>query len=216
MPGEHQFFIGFNGASPGTLTTHKESKDKMAKQQRKKSEADKSMLEAVGDVIVGDSPGATAFHNIEFEGLGKLIDFPRAAGEEDTEEGTGEWCTVEADYMTGADGVGYKRGDVRRLSKFVQGYSDMTDSTKDAVREEIRRLMEVGAFRIAAPDEQGAGSVDLGPRFVSHEVTSERSRRIKAERELEELRRGISNQAQSIDEDDWDTEDSGDETEADK
>ena len=154
------------------------------------SEVDKTKREAIGTTAVpGLAPGtALAADDIDLENLGRLSEFPDLQPNDDPVEGTGEFVVILADYFTGVgEGDYFKKGDVRRMSRVIQGYAD-PKVNRDVVRGQIKRYLSIKAFRLATRDEQGQGHVEVTFETESDAVTLERNRRIQAENELELLR----------------------------
>lgn len=166
---------------------------------REVSPIDNTKVKAEGEAaFVGDGPGASLqkTSGLQFEGLGNLEDFPTDVNSLDSTEGAGEWCVVVVDMVSGANGVGFVQGDVRRLSKFITGYTDR-DFDRNIVKASVRRLFDFGAIRLATDEEielapRNGGRVKIVPNEAP-EVSDERAKRIAAEKENKELREALAN-----------------------
>lgn len=135
------------------------------------------------------TPKQSEQKSIVLEGLGDIFDTENPEFNVPTEEeseGQGEWMVVMVDIMTGANGVNYTKGDVRRLSKFVNGYGDKEKVSE--VRNEVRRLFSAGAIRQATSSEKGQRKVEIGSGPANVEANREREERIRLEQENEALR----------------------------
>jgi hypothetical protein len=123
---------------------------------------------------------------LTFEGLGDLsvpieeLDI----NIEDPNSGEGEYVVMMHEYVSGVNKV-YKKGDVRKLSKLLANYG-VEEFVKD-VRASAKRLVDLGAIRLATKEEQGKVWVEAGEN--SDAVALERSKRIQLERELDTLKR---------------------------
>ena len=159
---------------------------------REVSEFDKTKLKATSERIdPGPNPGSSLQENksLYFEGLGYLDTFPTSIERRD-EEGAGEWCVVLMDFISGAEGEGFEKGDVRRLSHFITGYEKEEVSRND-VKIRVKRLMGLNAIRQASSEEVIASKENNGRITLLYEdptVAGERARRIQLEREMEVLK----------------------------
>lgn len=135
--------------------------------------------------IHGDAPGTSVLTDVNIEGLGNLNDIPEYDPAKD-EEGVGEFCVVLSHSHTGAKGEGFRRGDVRRLSKLVIGF-DNPKRKDDVKKRDIYRLFSIGAIRLADKAESELTHVELPLAEDSKELKDERAMRIKLERENDAL-----------------------------
>ena len=149
---------------------------------------------AQGESFSGQIPGETVVkkpRGIYIEGLGDLADNELDVPEEDESEGEGDFAVVLVDLLTGAGGVSYTKGDVRRMSKFVNGFSDKSKVT--VARSEARRLFDLNSIRFVSEEEKGHKKIVIEARQETSEVQLERERRIRAERENNRLREQLAN-----------------------
>lgn len=102
------------------------------------------------------------------------------------EPGEGDRVVVLSDYVSGPNGSGFVRGNVRFLSLFFAGWGDK--ELLPVVRKNAARLFELGAIRLATDDEAKLSQVDVTPSSETSDVQKERDARIRAERELEAMR----------------------------
>lgn len=173
----------------------------MAKEatERKKSPVNEKMLEAEGSTaITGAAPGQMEYGDIHLEDLGRLSDFPDSASIDDPEEGTGEWCVVLVDFMSGAgEHDAFTKGDVRRISRIVPGYAN-PEVDRNLVRSRVKRLLQIQAIRLASREEAGKGRIEVSFESESASVQAERQRRMAVEQENEILRErlGLARDAQ--------------------
>jgi hypothetical protein len=137
------------------------------------------------------------------QGLGNLqvIDPELDVPHEDDDEGEGEWCVVLVDYLSGNKGVGFTKGDVRRVSKLVAGYGD--EKRVSEARNNARRIFEGEHVRVATDDEiikAGAidpetrkprGKVQLLTRVTTSDVNILQTQLAQSQRENEEMRRQL-------------------------
>lgn len=151
--------------------------------------APKGMVELKdgGNKIKGDRPGSSiANTDYTFEELGDLMTFvPKTA--EQQEEGSGEWMTVLADYVSGAGGQPLFKGQVKRLSQFVTNYGP-----DDTTRAAVLRLLQMEAIRKSTREEAGAGIANITMESESPEVKAERAKRMIAEDRLAALEKQIA------------------------
>ena len=167
---------------------------------RKSSSVNEKMFEVAGSTSIGeaDAPGTSNGGDIHFEELGRLSDFPSVMVNDNPIEGTGEWCVVLADYLSGAgEEDHFGKGHVRRISRLVPGYSD-TEVDRGLVKGRIRRLLETKAIRLATRDEVGNDKVIVTLDSERDDMHNERQRRINAEQENTLLRErlGLAHDAQ--------------------
>lgn len=170
----------------------------MAKPERKKSPINESMLEVEGTTSIGDAlpPGSSIPTDIDFEGLGRLTDFPDDPEAATHTDGSGEYVVVLTDYLTGAGEHDYfSKGHVRRISRVIPGYGDKNQ--EELVKGRIKRLLGLKAIRLATTEEQGQDKVEVTLESESETVTAERNRRIAVEQENAILRQrlGLANDA---------------------
>lgn len=141
-----------------------------------------------GENFIKGPPPGSSIANVDytFEQLGDLMQF-QPTTEKEVSEGSGEWMTVLADYVSGAKGQPLFKGQVRRLSNFVTDYA-VNDDTKAAVL----RLIQLGAIRKSLREEIAAGVAHITPESESPEVRAERAKRMIAEDRLAALERQMS------------------------
>jgi hypothetical protein len=162
-------------------------KDAAATQTVEVSEIDKTKMKASEySAISGDAPGTADRTNIVIEGLGNLNEIPDYDPAKE-EEGVGEHCVVMSHSHTGAHGAPFKRGDIRRLSKLVNGFDDPKTS-KDDKKRAVYRLFSIGAIRLADRQESLLSHIELPLAEDSRELQDERTKRRTLERENEALR----------------------------
>lgn len=106
--------------------------------------------------------------------------------QEDPAEGEGEFYVVTVDALIGADGVAFTKGDVRRLSKFINNYGD--EKHRDEVYKAFQRLEELKAIRPADLRESEQSKIDIDKVDVI-DARQEQLRRIAAEQELEQYKK---------------------------
>ena len=135
--------------------------------------------------ITGPAVGASMKRSdVHLEDLGYLDELPDV---EDLEgEGTGDKCVVIIDYLCGANGNGFVRGDVRRLSKFINGYENPKVS-RDVIKAAAKRLFVIGAIRKATAEEMGEAWVEITEATETDAFQQERAKRVAAEQRLAEL-----------------------------
>lgn len=166
----------------------------MAKPAKQVSDFDSTKSKAEGENFVeGEAPGSSIQQDgFYFEGLGYLEDFEDKFLPSDS-EGTGDWFVVKVDGMTGAHAQPYTKGDVRRLSHFVNGINDDgTIPNKTKVASGLKRLLSLNAIRLATKEEINEALYNNGKVSEmlpdSADLAVEREKRIRAEQELEGLR----------------------------
>lgn len=128
--------------------------------------------------ITGTPPGSTLAdqgYNMDFEDLGRLM----AGGKPEDAEGQGQHVVVLMDRVAGAEGIGYKQGQVLRVSKLVNNYA-IDDDTRNAVH----RLVLIGAIRKASQSEIAQGFADVTGELESPALREERMKRMALEEEL--------------------------------
>lgn len=168
--------------------------------ERQRSPVNEQMLKVDGtSSIDGDRPGSTTPNlDVSFEDLGKLSEFPSLDARDNPEDGTGEWCVVLSDYLSGSgDDDHFQKGHVRRLSRIVTGYADSVgangevvpaEPNRDKVRSALKRLFTLGAIRKASRNEIGQDKIDVTYESESASTQAERIRRQQVEEENAILR----------------------------
>lgn len=106
-------------------------------------------------------------------------------------EGEGEKVVVLNHYVTGANGIAYKQGDVRHISKFLNGYGDRKQL--ENVRAAAKRLFDLKAIRLADSEESEQAWVEINPAQETPTYQQERERRMALEQEIKTLREAMSN-----------------------
>lgn len=129
------------------------------------------------------------------EGFGDIAVAEKNDGvsQEEIEGGTGPYCVVLSHYLSVGfeNAVGYRRGDVRRLSKLVPNFSD--PKKKDVVQativrlfegDAIRQATESEAFKATTPGQNGRIEIRAG---ASTEMNEAHAATVRAEQERDEL-----------------------------
>lgn len=103
-----------------------------------------------------------------WEGIGRIDDVSDLRKkEEDNSEGEGPYVVVLSDYVSGDKGNGFVKGNVRRISKLINGYSAHKNNEdenvgKESIRIGANRLFELKAIRLANGQEIRMGQIDVG------------------------------------------------------
>jgi len=104
-------------------------------------------------------------------------------------QGEGDRVVVLVDYVSGPNGEGFMRGNVRHLSRFFGNWGK--EDELDNVRRGARRLFELEAIRLTTPEEAIMSQVTVTPASETTDVQKERDARIRAERELDLMRERV-------------------------
>lgn len=140
------------------------------------------------NTISGPETGSSRFlsNGMELEGLGTLnLDSPLPEELNDN-EGTGEKFVILSDIFSGVDGT-FKKGDVRRLSLLISGYTD-SKVDREVVKSRIARIIKNKGMRIATGEEKNATWVEIKTHLENEDVQQIRDEKAMFEIENQKLR----------------------------
>lgn len=143
----------------------------------------------------GQIPQATNLPEIHFEGIGRIDNIDDLRQKESEDEGDGPFCVVLVDYLSGDMGNAYFKGNVRRLSKLVSGFTVLTEKgdpeSRDILRQLSHRLFNNKAVRLADATEIRTGQADISLSGETLNEQAMRARLIEIEQENQRLQMAL-------------------------